>query len=243
MGKLLSIITVCYNEESTINETIESVLKYPSLNYEYIIVDGNSTDSTLSSLKRYESIFTERGINFKWISEADNGVYDAMNKGISMCKGHYIYHLNSGDYLIDIPEKVLINNLKNNSVASSFCVSLDNGEKIFKPIYNWKIKITNTLHHQGTFYKRDSMSLYNLEFKIFSDFDLNQNNYKNKKNIKIYTDIVVAKHSTNGISNNRKNFMEVFKVIKKNYGFKFCVISFFYFKWRGFLNRLGGGYV
>ncbi len=92
---LFSIITVCYNSEKTIERTIKSVLNQTESNYEYIIVDGGSTDKTLDIVKNYEDAFNGR---LKYISEKDNGIYDAMNKGIGMAKGELIGLINSDDY-------------------------------------------------------------------------------------------------------------------------------------------------
>ena len=90
-----SIITVCYNSERTIRRTIESVLNQTYENIEYIIVDGGSTDSTLEIIAEYET-----GIS-KLISEPDDGLYHAMNKGIAISTGTWIHILNSDDYYAD----------------------------------------------------------------------------------------------------------------------------------------------
>ena len=90
----VSIITVCYNSEKTIRRTIESVLNQTYDNIEYIIVDGASTDQTMDIVKEYEPKFSGR---MRWISEPDEGIYFAMNKGIDMAAGELIGLLNSDD--------------------------------------------------------------------------------------------------------------------------------------------------
>ena len=92
---LFSVITVCFNSEKTIERTIKSVLEQTCQDYEYIIVDGASTDRTLEIIKRYEPLFHGK---MKWISEKDAGIYDAMNKGILMSKGELVGIINSDDY-------------------------------------------------------------------------------------------------------------------------------------------------
>ena len=88
---LISVITVVYNGASTLKKTIDSVAKQNYLNIEYIIIDGGSTDNTVQIIEEYS-----HRINF-WISEKDNGIYDAMNKGIRLAKGDWIYFLNADD--------------------------------------------------------------------------------------------------------------------------------------------------
>lgn len=92
---LFSIITVCFNSEKTIERTIKSVLEQSCQDYEYILVDGASSDRTLEIIHRYEPLFQGR---MKVISEPDKGIYDAMNKGIRAASGELIGIVNSDDY-------------------------------------------------------------------------------------------------------------------------------------------------
>lgn len=89
----ISIITVCFNAEETIERTIQSVISQESTSYEYIIIDGKSTDSTISIIQKYQNKIS------KFISEPDLGIYDAMNKGLFHSSGDVIFFLNSGDFL------------------------------------------------------------------------------------------------------------------------------------------------
>lgn len=95
MNSKISVITVCFNAESTIEETILSVVNQSYTNIEYIIIDGGSTDGTLDVIKRYEKY-----IDF-FVSEPDKGIYDAMNKGVLAATGDWINILNSGDVYAD----------------------------------------------------------------------------------------------------------------------------------------------
>lgn len=88
----ITIVTVCYNSESTIEKAILSIINQNYEDLEYIIVDGGSTDGTVNIIKKYESYI------YKWISEPDQGIYDAMNKGIKMASGEVIGLLNSDDW-------------------------------------------------------------------------------------------------------------------------------------------------
>ncbi len=102
----LSIITINYNNAEGLRKTMESVLNQTSKEFEYIIIDGQSTDGSLDVVNKYESLKDRK---FKWISEPDSGIYNAMNKGIRTAKGDYIHFLNSGDWLVD--ERVVENML------------------------------------------------------------------------------------------------------------------------------------
>lgn len=102
---LVSIITVCYNSEKTIRQTMDSVLKQTYPNIEYIVVDGASTDGTSKIIKEFEQRF---GTRMHYVSEPDHGIYDAMNKGIKMAHGDIIGIINSDDYYeADAVEKVV----------------------------------------------------------------------------------------------------------------------------------------
>lgn len=95
---LVSIITVSYNSENTIRRTIESVYRQTCPQIEYIIVDGASTDHTMEIVEEYKEAFEEKGRVYRYISESDVGIYDAMNKGIRMAQGDIIGIINSDDW-------------------------------------------------------------------------------------------------------------------------------------------------
>lgn len=95
---VISIVTVSYNSEKTIRDTIESVLNQTYSNIEYWIIDGVSKDATLDIAREYETAFAERGMQYHIISEPDKGIYDAMNKGIARCTGTLVGLINSDDW-------------------------------------------------------------------------------------------------------------------------------------------------
>ena len=97
----ISIITVCYNSESTIKETFESVLKQTYSNYQYIVVDGKSQDNTVNIIREYQEKFNAKGIEFEYTSEKDNGLFDAMNKGVKKATGDIVGIINSDDVIHD----------------------------------------------------------------------------------------------------------------------------------------------
>ena len=91
----LSIITINRNNAAGLEKTLQSVAAQTFKEFEYIVVDGASTDGSVEVIKKYESKFA----HLKWVSEPDKGIYNAMNKGIKVAKGEYLLFLNSGDWL------------------------------------------------------------------------------------------------------------------------------------------------
>jgi glycosyltransferase involved in cell wall biosynthesis len=225
---LVSIVTVVYNAKETIEETILSVINQVFNNFEYIIIDGGSTDGTVDLIKKYEGSLS------KWISEPDKGIYDAMNKGISLARGKYICFINSGDILLELPVNI-VSNSKADLIA--FPVKLSNGN-IFVPKVDFSLRYRNTLPHQGCFYKKTAELSYDISFKVFSDFSLNQKMLGNTMEIVAFQNPIVAFHDMGGISHDKKYSKEIFKVVRQNFGFHYQVLSWCYFKKQGLKLRI-----
>lgn len=224
---LVTVITVSYNADKDIEETIKSVICHKSFEIEYLIIDGNSTDSTMVIINKY--------LNFidLVISEQDNGIYDAMNKGVKRAKGKFITFINAGDILFKIPLDVL---KKSYSDIICFPVLLSTGN-VIKPKLNGWLRLRNTIPHQGCYYKNDNWLIFNLQFKVFADFELNQRLYKNNFNFEINDQYIVARHNLDGISNHRSSLNEIFEVVKFNYGPLTMILSKLYFKFYGARKR------
>jgi glycosyltransferase involved in cell wall biosynthesis len=97
----ISFITVTFQAGNLLSETMQSILDQSYTDYEYLIIDGGSKDNTLAIIQSFSPLFQEKGISMQWISEPDHGIYDAMNKGITLAKGNYLWFLNAGDRLAD----------------------------------------------------------------------------------------------------------------------------------------------
>ncbi|MBQ7381985.1 MAG: glycosyltransferase [Paludibacteraceae bacterium] len=97
----LSIITINRNNAEGLRKTMESVLAQTYRDFEYIVVDGASSDHSVEVIKELTNDQVNELKNFTWITEPDTGIYEAMNKGLKMCQGEYTLMLNSGDYLVD----------------------------------------------------------------------------------------------------------------------------------------------
>ena len=97
----ISIITVTFNAADVLEKTLQSIFEQTVRDFECLIIDGDSKDGTLDIIKRYENIALERGIVFRYISEKDNGLYDAMNKGLTLAQGDFVWFVNAGDKIYD----------------------------------------------------------------------------------------------------------------------------------------------
>jgi len=225
---LVSIITVTYNVVDCIENTVLSIIDKKFNDFEYIIVDGNSTDGTVNLLKKHQDKIS------LWISEPDKGIYDAMNKGIQLAKGKYICFINSGDLLFEIPYKSIINS---DADLLVFPVQLSNNDVLI-PKNNYSLRIRNTLPHQGCFYKKDKDLRFDTDFKVFSDFCLNQKIYKEGGKIDVFNHPVVAFHDMGGISNDKNHSKEIFKVVRQNFGLHYQLLSWVYFKKQGLKSRI-----
>lgn len=170
----LTIITINYNNNSGLIKTIESIINQSWIDYEFIIVDGGSTDESVATIKLYEKY-----INY-WVSEKDNGVYDAMNKAIQIAKGSYVNFMNSGDYyftdtvLEEIKEKFSSN--VGVLYGDSFYFNDEGYDKIEKTpaILSFSHFVNSGINHQASFIKRDlffKYFIYNTMYKISADWE------------------------------------------------------------------------
>lgn len=226
---LVTIITVVYNGAEHLAATIESVLALKTNTVEYIVIDGGSTDGTVALLRQYEDRLDY------WVSEKDAGIYDAMNKGIGLARGDYVHHLNIGDVLLCIPA-ALSGGLPLDIAGLAARVRIGKNS-LHKPSAGLALRLHNTLHHQGCFYRRKSDLRYDTRYRVFADFDLNQRLHRSGQRF-VLSDEIVAAHDQGGISHNARHFHEVFKIVRANQGPFWLAASFLYFKLRGLLSRL-----
>lgn len=227
----ISVVTVCYNAAKTIEETIKSVLEQAYDNIEYIIIDGGSTDGTVDIIKKYTNDIAY------WVSEPDRGIYDAMNKGIDAATGDYIININVGDKLLYLPIEQLNMYLNNSSVGVCGCI-INEKNIIYKPRYDFRMKLQNQIPHQGMFYKRPKIRKYDNRLKIVGDYDLNLELYLNEENIECINDII-AFHSMDGISKSSSSVMESFSVIRNRLGIHWVWTSWIYRKYKSLIIKIG----
>ena len=216
---IITLITVVFNDKKFLEETICSVINQSYKNIQYIIIDGGSTDGTVDVIKRFD-----KHIDY-WISEKDEGIYDAMNKGLKIAKGEFIGFVNSGDILYKETLSILANEF--NKTPFDYTVGpvdliSEKGEllEVMFPQKNFHVN-KNFLKRMPTphpaffinnkFLKR--IGLFNLKYKLSADFDmiirsvLKSDNYYEFKNS-------VSAFREGGVSGSYQTFIENFSLLK-----------------------------
>lgn len=232
----VSLVTITYNSDTTLRNTVQSVLSQTYPDIEYIIVDGKSDDHTMDIIREYEQVFCGK---LKWISEKDNGIYDAMNKGIRMATGNIVGILNSDDLLLD--DKVVEDIVKAFDVhTDAICGNLYfvKSDDINSVVRVWKgspyQSFKNGWHPaHPTFYVRrevyEKYGLFDTSFDVSADFELMLRfiekyhitvKYFNRYMVKMR----VGGESTGSLKNIIKGNKNIMRAFKKN-GMK---VSFLY---------------
>lgn len=202
----ITVITVTYNCKKYIEKTLESISTQTYKNIELIIVDGKSNDGTWEIINNYKSKITKK------ISEKDSGIYDAMNKGIALSSGEYIFFLNAGDIFVNdtVVENVCKKITSEDVVYGNVILVEKNNKKIVKKFpksLDFKFMVLDTICHQAVFMKKELLNKYkfNQNEKIFADYELWIKIFLNKNiwNIK-KIDINIAEYNLEGISSKLK---------------------------------------
>lgn len=169
----VSVITPCFNSEKTIQKTLESVLNQTYNNYEYIIIDGKSTDKTLQIIEKYKPLFGEK---IQVYSEPDKGIYDAMNKGIMKASGDIIGIVNSDDYYeLDALEN-MVNEVPDDKyfILYGFQRCITKGQEDKVVLFNHRNLDTQMITHPTCFVSKDTykdFGLYSLEYRSSADYE------------------------------------------------------------------------
>lgn len=200
---LISIITVVYNGEQYLEQTIQSVINQTYKNIEYIIIDGGSTDGTLDIIKKYEENVTY------WVSEKDKGLYDAMNKGIRIAKGELIGMINSDDWYELEAVELMVAAYQNNPTKSIFHADRydidDDGNKTVKKFHPSAFKFKYygmTYNHPSMFISKDEYTehLYNTNLRALSDYQFVLEAFLRDKNSLFYINKAIVNYRLDGIS-------------------------------------------
>ncbi len=221
---IVSIITVVYQGADLLENTIQSIIDQTLTNYEYIIIDGGSSDGTLEIIRKHEDQIT------KWISEPDKGLYDAMNKGLNIASGEYVWFINAGDKIYDEStlEKVFKPDRESDAdVLYGGTVIIDpSGNEIglrrqkLPDKLNWRsLKNGMVVSHQSFIVKRSLAPNYNLTYRCSSDIDWVISSLKASGNV-INTKMILCRFLQGGRSRSTiiPSLKERFVIMTHYYG-------------------------
>lgn len=216
-----TIITIVFNTGDSVEKTINSLINQSFEDYEFVVIDGGSTDNTLAVLDCYSD-----RINVL-VSEPDSGIYDAMNKGVDRSSGEYLIFMNSGDCFFD---SFVLSNLEKFIKGSGFpdLVYGDSSECLdgrlwVKPARSHKKAWYGMFtHHQSMLYKRASLGglRYNLSFPIGADYDFTLNFLKISKNV-LYFPFTISVFEGGGVSSRRvrQSAVDLYRIRRLSLGF------------------------
>lgn len=239
----LSIITINYNNAVGIEATIKSVITQSYRDFEYIVIDGGSSDGSRKIIEEY----TEK-IDY-WVSEPDKGIYNAMNKGILRAKGEYLLFINSGDTLHDdeVLEKVFINNLNQDLVYGDLYRIFPDGKTdiaVMPDHVDINHMFTATLCHPVTFIKRDLFQKYGLyreDLEIVSDWAFFFKLIVFGRVSQIHLPITIASFRMDGMSSSPENqdiiTFETQKVIRESFSYELLNIYETHTRYYNFYNK------
>lgn len=224
----ITLITVCYNSATTIQYTLESVLKQTFKNYEYLIIDGQSQDQTLEIIQEYEPKFQGK---LQWISEKDHGIYDAMNKGIERATGDIIGILNSDDLLaspktLEIIEASFRKNKCDGVYSDLEIRDFDTMTQVVRLFISksGNYKLGWYPPHPTLYLKREvyqKFGNYNQDYKIAADYDFMLRIMCGPVHLVYIPETLIYMRSggvsTNGLKGYWESFKESYLVLKRNH--------------------------
>jgi glycosyltransferase involved in cell wall biosynthesis len=238
----ISIITVTYNAAKVLEPTIQSIISQTFINYEYIIIDGGSTDGTLDIIRKHES-----HIRY-WVSEPDKGLYDAMNKGLQAARGEYVWFMNAGDeiYSKDILSRLFTKpDLEADIYYGDALFFTQTGKvtglrSVVTPhklpqTLTWRsLQYGMVVCHQSFIARRSIAPVYDLTHPYCADVDWEIKCLKQAKKV-VPTGLVLSKYLTGGFSkkNLYKSLLDRFEVLKSHYGIFTTIQSHFWITLRG----------
>jgi len=229
----ISVVTVVKNGANQLEETILSVIeKMSTAEIAYYIIDGGSTDGTTNIIKKYANWITS------WVSEPDNGIYDAMNKGwVAAADDSFILFLGAGDRIISLPNDM--DCYRNSDVV--FGVVRMGENALFKARADFQLKLYNSLHHQALLVNKSLHPdpPFNCRYRTYADFDFNQRLKKSGVNF-VYSPEFIGYARPGGVSD-QQCFAETLRIISVNFGFLWVVVAllgYYVMKIIPFLKRL-----
>lgn len=217
----LTIITVVFNGEKTLENAIDSLRNIKTQNIEYIIIDGKSTDKTCNIINKNSDVVDV------YISESDNGIFDAMNKGICLANGKYTLFLNADDQLYMPGFNNAVRELISSNHSILSCITMVNSDtdgSIYFP-YPKSLPYGPSVPHPSTFVKTEILknNLFDLKYKISADYDLFLRLYLKGYEFKILHEIVSLFAPGGASSNLEKGLIEIKEIRKTRLGIKYFI--------------------
>lgn len=210
---LVTIVTVCYNSEATIRKTIESVLRQTYNNIEYVVIDGNSQDRTMDIIQEYQECFRER---MKLVSEPDQGIYDAMNKGIRLAGGELIGILNSDDHYEEDAVERIVNawDHKGMQILYGLMRTLKDGKEHSVSMLSHHFLNEHMIWHPACFVTKDvyeKMGFFDTRYQSVADYDfmLRARDSGKVRFVPVYS--VIANYRDGGMSKSSAGYLEGLK--------------------------------
>ena len=228
----VSVITINFNNKAGLVNTIQSVISQTFSDFEFIIIDGKSMDGSMDVINKYSDKISN------WVSEKDEGIYDALNKGLSKATGEYCFFLNSGDYFSssDVLQKIFSANTNVDIIYGDVKLEINSqlvGEKKHPDILSKHYLLTEVVAHQAQFIKRklfEDFGNYDLNYKIAADYEFFiRMIFKHSVSTK-HLPLFISSFDISGLSNNPeklKQIKEERKIIHKKYFPKMLVTVYY----------------
>ena len=230
---MISVVTVVKNGGCHLEETILSVIeKKATAEIDYLVIDGGSTDGSTDIISKYADQISY------WVSEPDNGIYEAMNKGwAAAADNSFIMFLGAGDRIVSLPDTI-----------SCYCQNdvvygnVQMGDKtVFKARAGFHLKLYNSLHHQALLVNKalHPDPPFDCRYRIYADFDFNQRLKKSGANF-VYSPDFIGYARPGGVSD-RHCFVESLRIVSANFGFLWAVMAlsgYYAMKLFPFLKRM-----
>jgi glycosyltransferase involved in cell wall biosynthesis len=216
---VVTVITAVYNGARSIERTIASVIGQTFPSFEYIIIDGGSDDGTTELLEKYDE-----SIDY-WVSEPDHGIYDALNKGITVARGEWLYFLGADDSLAGADVLASVFSRRRDSKLLYGDVLYGDSGAIYGGVFTRLMLTKRNICQQGIFYRRDlfpQLGQFDTKYPLLSDWVFNMKVFSQKDSRPEHLDIVIAEYSLSGASNRGLDTdfaQDRFHLIRKNLGF------------------------
>lgn len=235
MPTVFSIITVVYNGSSLLPGTIDSVRRQTYPHIEYLIIDGNSTDGTVDIIRKYAAEMP----NLRWISEKDRGLYDAMNKGLRMATGDFVWFLNGGDHFHEpgtvekiaglvspetgvlYGETLLVDDTRNPIGTMS-----ELSTRTLPARLQWRDYLGGMLVVHQSFVARRTLAPLYIDGNLCADFDWCIHILK-KSSQNVNTGLILSDYLAGGISKkrHRQSLLDRFTVMRKHFGWLATILA------------------